>query len=235
MENTSDIIINGEQIIGTAERSQRDVSALSIFDAENMRYVKNVIAPKLAHEFGADRDDVEQDVWLKLLKSAKTLPQIESPKSFCFVTGKNNCLNNKRRTNREIKYLESLKTQDIHSTRKTAGGGTKVLYCTKAASPEEELLKSELREKVRKILQKFPPEKRRIIQLFWSGKSPKEIAELTGTPLKTIYGILKRIEKEILKELDLQEKFNREPELDDVLMDLIISSLENQIHGERHL
>jgi DNA-directed RNA polymerase specialized sigma subunit len=123
----------------------------------------------------------------------------------------------------------------VHSTRKSAGGGTKVIYCANASSPEKDLLKSELREKVLKILKTFPPEKVRLILLFWSGKSPKEIAELTQIPLKTVYGILKRIQKEIVKELDLQEKLDQEPELDAVLMDLIVSGLGNQTNAACHL
>ena len=191
--------------IFTAEQITRktDISDLPIFDPENMHYVKKVIAPSLASRFHQDRDDVEQDLWLKLCKSAQNLPDIESLKSFCFTTARNNCLNQERRNQLEVKYLESLKTQDIHSTRKSAGGGTVILHCSTATSPEDELSKSELRERVLKILKKFPPEKARLIRLFLSGKSPKEISELTGIPLKTVYRVLKQIQKELIKELGL--------------------------------
>jgi len=191
-------IIRADQITDKA-----DLSALSIFEPENMLYVKKVITPNLANKFHQDREDLEQELWLKLCKSAQSLPDIESPGAFCFTTARNICLNQERRAQLEVKYLEELKTRDKHSTRKSAGGGTMVLYRATATSPEEELLKSELRERVLKILKSLPPDKAKLFWLFLSGKSPKEISELTGIPLKTVYGILKRVEKELIKELGL--------------------------------
>lgn len=199
-------IIRADQITGKA-----DLSALSIFHPENMDYVKKVIAPNLANKFHQDREDVEQELWLKLCKSAQSLPDIESPKSFCFTAARNICLNQERRAQLEVKYLESLKTQDIHSTRKSAGGGTMVVHRATATTPEDELLKSELRERLLKILKSLPPDKARLFRLFLSGKSPKEISELTGIPLKTVYGVLKRIQKDLIKELGLEQTPEQEP------------------------
>jgi RNA polymerase sigma factor (sigma-70 family) len=229
MDDTNNII-TGEEITGKTEDSKSDNSDLPIFDAEIMRYVRNVIAPSLANKFHQDRDDVEQDLWLKLLMSARSLPIIESPKSFYFVTARNNCLNHERRSQLELRHLETLKTKDIHSTRKSAGGGTVAVHCATASSPEDEFFKSELRKKILKILKSLPPEKARLLRLFLAGKSPKEIAEQTNTPLKTVYGVLKRIQKEIIKELGLEETLAREPELEVVLVDLIISSLGESIN-----
>jgi RNA polymerase sigma factor (sigma-70 family) len=202
------------------ENTEIDLSSLPIFAPHMFSYVKRVIVPRFARQFGEDPDDLEQEYWVRVLKSAHLLANIEYPKSWAWATVLHLCINRKRDTR-----LERESTVAIESPE--ALGFT-------SDGPEEALIrktgKGQLCERVRSLVNALPPGKRQVVGLFLLEKSAKEIGEETQLSRATIYRRkeeAKAILKVIVQELGVEE------ELENYLADLIARSFLERSANER--
>ena len=189
--------ITQRHFVGTTATGENEVINWLIADHEiNDQLIK--IATTLAWSFGLDKDDVLQMLWLKLCTEIHTLRDPQCLKGWCHIIVGNYCRNVYRHQKVEDSYLENYRHEMRESTRR---GGRPMVQSTPVPNPEEELLlkEKEIRfaEAVRRVTRSFPP---KVVDGWLQEKSPKDIAEETGIPVKTIYGILKRMQKAIVEE-----------------------------------
>jgi DNA-directed RNA polymerase specialized sigma24 family protein len=203
-----------------------EVADVPEIDPTLFQYVDTVIAPKLAHAFGEEAQDVEQDFWLKVVKSKIQLKDIEHPKAYCYIAVKHQSLNRQRHYQNEKDHTDSHNLETLVSM-------ADVVCESSALNPEEALLLKERKAQVRdRILQIVyavePKEAAEVVHLRLMGVHPTEIARLLGKARATIYRMgkpLKEVQKKIIADLGVEEILKTQPRLRPALDDLIARSL----------
>ena len=147
-------------------------------------------------KYGPDRKDLKQFLRMSIYTKLHTLREPDAFKAWCSTVLKNYCLSIVKRKKREDAYLDKTRYSSQNSKRKTPGGTSVVHYST-VIGPDQELL---IKEVVLRATKSFPPK----IREGWAlEKTPREIAEDTGIPVKTIYRTLKMIQQALIEESGL--------------------------------
>jgi RNA polymerase sigma factor (sigma-70 family) len=157
--------------------------------SHHLAKVSNISAWK-CHE---EKDDVQQIYLLKMWVNSKP---IRNPKAWLNTVASNSRKNAFRHQEKVDNYVENLFNKSRESTRHN---GKPLIQSSNVLTPEQELLDRErqslLNKAMRRALEGFPPE---IVEAWLMEKDAKEIHQETGTPLSSVYRILKRMQKAII-------------------------------------
>lgn len=169
----------------------------------------------IAFRFRQDKDDLRQEIALKLSTDGYALRHIKCLKSWCYVTAMNICRNNHRHEKVVRRHGEMCAGESVWCRR---GGGAVVVQHSEVKTPEQEMLEqeaealwddreSELRERLRKplgdIIGSLPKDVQAVARLWDEGKSPEEIARIIGKSVKTVYRKHKEFQMEIVEKSGL--------------------------------
>lgn len=145
------------------------------------------------------REDAEDTMQEVLAKSVSYLPRFESPKAlvvWLYKVAKNHCLMSRRRSKFAPKHdlsLEELMPDRREFERLSAGD---------AVNPEMFAIRSEEAGRLRKAIQKLPPQYRIVLVLRdMEGLTDDEVAEITGLRSGTVRVRLHRARLFVRKEL----------------------------------
>jgi RNA polymerase sigma-70 factor, ECF subfamily len=149
------------------------------------------------------RQDAEDTMQEVLFKSVPYLPKFDSPKAlmvWLYKVAKNRCLMSRRRSKfapKEALSLEEL-MPDRRELEKLSGNAE--------GTPETSLLDRENAKRLRKAVQKLPPDYRLVLVLHdMEELSDTDVAEITGLRLGTIRVRLHRARLFVRKELAKQD------------------------------
>jgi DNA-directed RNA polymerase specialized sigma24 family protein len=175
----------------------------------------NSISGSLASEFNLNEKDLRSFINDKLLplihlvNNPNQRPMTECVHAWIYTSTHHYCLN----VMRHLKVIEKHEEATVHERTR---GKLNSIPILKSASldPEEQLLQkeedeeqasraTEIRVRVRAVIESYPPDYVTIAYLRGIGKKPKEIAAKTQIPLKTIYGRLKAMQKAVIEEIGL--------------------------------
>jgi RNA polymerase sigma factor (sigma-70 family) len=169
----------------------------------------------IAFRFRQDKDDLRQEIALKLSMDGYALRDIKCLKSWCYVTAMNICRNNHRHEKVVRRHGERCAGESVLCRR---GGGAVVVQHSEVKTPEQEMLEleqealrddlvSELSERLRKrlvdIIGALPKDVQQVARLWDEGKSPMEIARVIGKSVKTVYRKHKEFQMEIVEKSGL--------------------------------
>jgi RNA polymerase sigma factor (sigma-70 family) len=169
----------------------------------------------IAFRFRQDKDDLRQEIALKLSMDSYALRDIKCLKSWCYVTAMNICRNNHRHEKVVKRHGERCAGESVLCRR---GGGAVVVQHSEVKTPEQGMLElelealhddrvSELRARLRKrlvnIIGSLPKDVQVVARLWDEGKSPVEIAQVIGKSVKTVYRKHKEFQMEIVEKSGL--------------------------------
>jgi RNA polymerase sigma factor (sigma-70 family) len=169
----------------------------------------------IAFRFRQDKDDLRQEIALKLSIDGYALRDLKCLKSWCYVTAMNICRNNHRHEKVVRRHGERCAGESVLCRR---GGGGVVVQRSEVKTPEQEMLEleqealrddlvSELSERLRKrlvdIISALPKDVQEVARLWDEGKSPEEIAEVIGKSAKTVYRKHKEFQMELVEKSGL--------------------------------
>lgn len=209
MEDGIGDIGNQHNVIGLAVEPEAALRFLYT-DPEVQRELSGI-----AFSFRQDKDDLRQEVALKLSLEGYTLRDIKCLKSWCYVTAMNICRNNHRHEKVVRRHGERCAGESVLCRR---GGGTVVVQHSEVKTPEQEILElelealrddrvSELHERLRKrladIIGTLPKDVQVVARLWDEGKTPLEIAEVIGKSVKTVYRKHREFQMEIVEKIGL--------------------------------
>ena len=162
-----------------------------------MIHLLNEISAWAEWKYRQEKEDIRQILLMKLYLSISTLNNPRLLRSWCYRIVAHYCLNQIRHMVVVNSYRQSFKRQIKESTRQ---GGRPLVQSTAAPAQEQELLKKERNILLEKIVRmdnsSFPPE---MVDLWLKGKTPNEISEALKMPVKTVYGKLKKMEKQFIE------------------------------------
>ena len=148
------------------------------------------------------RQDAEDTMQEVLLKSVPNLPRFDSPRAlvvWLYKVAKNRCLMSRRRS--KFAPKEALSLEELMPDRKEL----EKLSGNPDGTPETSFLRRENAKRLRKAVQKLPPDYRLILVLHdMEDLSDSDIAEITGLRLGTIRVRLHRARLFVRKELAKQ-------------------------------
>lgn len=145
------------------------------------------------------REDAEDTMQEVLVKSVPYLPKFESPRAlvvWLYKVAKNHCLMSRRRSKFAPKQDLSLEElmPDRHDLERLSAGD--------AVNPEMFAIRSEEAGRLRKAIQKLPPQYRIVLVLRdMEGLTDDEVAEITGLRAGTVRVRLHRARLFVRKEL----------------------------------
>jgi len=151
-----------------------------------------------ARKYNQDKEDVRENVWIRIYNNIETLRQSSRFEEWCYQVTKHYCLNEIRHQQVERDFQDKVRNQNREDKRR---GGKPLVQPKLVPTQEQELLIKEqelvLKEVVRKATEKFP---KWLVDAWSIGKTPKQIIEETGQPPSTVYRMLKKLEKAIIDE-----------------------------------
>ena len=200
--------------------NRHDVSATVVEPEEALRflYTNPEVQRELsgiAFRFRQDKDDLRQEVALKLSLDGYTLRDIKCLKSWCYVTAMNICRNRHRHEKVVRRHGEKCAGESVLCRR---GGGAVVVQHSEVKTPEQEMLEVELealrddraselrarlRERLTDIIGALPKDVQVVARLWDEGKTPVEIAKVIGKSVKTVYRKHKEFQTEIVEKIGL--------------------------------
>lgn len=169
----------------------------------------------IAFRFRQDKDDLRQEIALKLSADGYALRDIECLRSWCYITATNICRNNHRHEKVVRRYGERCAGESVQCRR---GGGAVVVQHSEVKSPEQEMLEQEqealrddrvselqarLQERLGDIIGSLPKDVQLVARLWDEGKSPMEIAQVIQKSVKTVYRKHKEFQMEIIEKSGL--------------------------------
>jgi RNA polymerase sigma factor (sigma-70 family) len=201
-------------------RNQHSVSSLSVEQEEALLFLYadpevNRELNGIAFRFRQDKDDLRQELALKLSTEGYALRDIKCLKSWSYVTAMNICRNNHRHEKVVRRHGESCAGESVKCRR---GGGAVVVQHSEVKTPEQELLEQEqetlrdnriselrarLRERLADIIGSLPKDVQVVARLWDEGKSPEEIAQVIRKSVKTVYRKHKEFQVEIVEKIGL--------------------------------
>jgi RNA polymerase sigma-70 factor (ECF subfamily) len=142
---------------------------------------------RFAYTFLNDSDDAEevvQNCFVKLWEGRKTLIIGNSPKSYLFTMIRNTCLN-------QIKHILIREDYKVFNEKQLS-----------EVEPEAQSETVDLQQKVGKIIQNMPPQRRKIFELSrFEGLKYKEIATHLNISVKTVENHMGSAMKQLREEL----------------------------------
>jgi RNA polymerase sigma factor (sigma-70 family) len=213
--------ITGGLLIEETTNTDTDLSALPIFQPHMLRYVNRVIVPRFARQFGEDPEELEQEFWLKVLKSRHLLYHIDYPKSWAWVTMRHLCLNRKRDRRLEKECTVAIESAEALSTM--ADGPEEVV--------DHKERRTRLRDMIMCIIEGLPPQEAHVVHLFLIGKSAQQVVKETQLSMATVYRIrdkAKAILKHIVREYGIDIQLEDQRSLTDYLEHMVAMSLLEQ-------
>jgi RNA polymerase sigma factor (sigma-70 family) len=177
----------------------------------------NSISVSLASEFNLNEKDLKSFINDKLLplihlvNNPNQRSMTECVHAWIYTSTYNHCLN----VMRHLKVVE--KHEEATAHERTRGKLNSIPILKSAGlDPEEQLLQkeadqelasrtTEIRARVRAVIESYPPDYATIAYLWGIGKKPKEIAAQTNIPVKTIYGRLAALLKAVIEEIGLDD------------------------------
>jgi RNA polymerase sigma-70 factor (ECF subfamily) len=146
------------------------------------------------------REDAEDTMQEVLTKSISYLPKFESPKAlvvWLYKVAKNHCLMSRRRRSK-FAPKQDLSLEDLMPDRQEL----EHLSASDAVNPEMFAIRSEEAGRLRKAIQKLPPQYRIVLVLRdMEGLTDEEVAEITGLRSGTVRVRLHRARLFVRKEL----------------------------------
>lgn len=126
-------------------------------------------------------EDISQDIFLKLWSSADTYLPMARFTTFLYTIAKNMCLN----------FLAKIKssphTQSIHDILVDNDDDLQNKLANNDSLPDQELLSSEIQDKIKKAIGKLSPEHRLVFILTeYHGLSYQEVANIAQCPVGTV-------------------------------------------------
>jgi RNA polymerase sigma factor (sigma-70 family) len=171
--------IRREHVVINLSAEQTEVLALLYTDREIDRKLGSI-----AFRFGQDKDDLRQELALKLSCEGYALRNVKCLKSWCKVTATNIC-NNEYRHDKVVKrHREQCLNENVQGKMR---GGAIVLQRSTVQTPEQQMLEHELRRRQRSIINSLPQDVQTIAALWDEGKSAAEIAKEVGKSVATVY------------------------------------------------
>jgi RNA polymerase sigma-70 factor (ECF subfamily) len=142
------------------------------------RYGKTVkaVVVRVVHE-EAEADDVLQEIFLQIWKEAENYsPQAGRPLGWVVTLARRRAIDSLRRRQAYSRAKERFESQLDHHPESWSRNRI-----------AEDLVQSDLRRFLARQMNLLPPFQREVIKLsFFEGRSHREIATLTGTPLGTV-------------------------------------------------
>jgi RNA polymerase sigma factor (sigma-70 family) len=143
-----------------------------------------------------DKDDLRQELALRLATGGYELRDVKCLKSWCFVTAMNLCRNGYRHDKVVRRYCERCAGENVESRRR---GGAVVIQRSEVKTPEQEMLEQEQDERLQtgldNIIGSLPKDMQMIAKLWGEGKPPAEIAKAAGKSVPTVYRKLKAVQQ----------------------------------------
>ena len=180
---------------------EEGISDISVEQEEalTLLYTDRAIDRKLsgiAFRFGQDKDDLRQELALKLSRDGYALRNVKCLKSWCGVAATNIC-NNEYRHDKTVRHHREACLYE--NTLGKMRGGTVVLQRSAVETPEQQTLEQELQDRRRSIIDSLPPDDQAIILLWDEGKSAAEIVKEVGKSPATVYRKLKEFQKQVVE------------------------------------
>jgi RNA polymerase sigma factor (sigma-70 family) len=240
MENSDDSDITLERIIPEAIKGNLKALDDDPLASRWLTQLLDRITVSTSWQYKVDADDVRDVISEKLVFEICTvvnphnIPWRDCLESWCWTVARHYCLNVIRHRGVVNKHQDSITHDNTNSTK--IGGSIFVTHSA-VASPEEELLKkeqnrlwedrtAEIRRKVQEIVGSLPPEHAEIALMFlWEKKPVEEIIKETNKSSATVYRILKKINKAIIKKIRVEQILEDQPEHAAGLKELIANSL----------
>ncbi len=149
------------------------------------------------------REDAEDTMQEVLVKSLPHLPRFDSPRAlvvWLYKVAKNRCLMNRRKS--KFAPKQELSLEELMPDRQEL----ELLSAEGAINPESFAIRSEQAERLRKAIQKLPPQYRIVLVLRdMEGLTDDEVAEIVGLRSGTVRVRLHRarlfVRKELMKTL----------------------------------
>lgn len=186
-----------EQLVEKAV-SGDEVALNALIAHPEMNQILEELSAWAERMYEQDREDIKQNLLIISYKNIHSLRDTSNFKSWLFKIARNYCLNTIRRDKREKLFSDEVSDQNRADKKLD---GEPLAQFKSELTPEQELLikeKETLFEKqVRKATEPFSPE---IVERWANGQSPKQIAEETGRPLKSVYRVLKNMQDAIIRE-----------------------------------
>jgi RNA polymerase sigma factor (sigma-70 family) len=177
----------------------------------------NSISVSLASEFNLNEKDLKSFINDKLLplihlvNNPNQRSMTECVHAWIYTSTHHYCLN----VMRHLKVIE--KHEEATAHERTRGKLNSIpIFKSAGPDPEEQLLQkeadeetasrtTEIRARVRAVIESYPPDYVTIAYLWGIGMKPKEIAAQTNIPVKTIYGRLTAMLKAVIEEIGLDD------------------------------
>lgn len=156
---------------------------------------------------------------IRSIKNPTNLPWCDRLTAWCKVVVRNRGLALVRARKPREAYRKRVIRENVISKR----CGEEIM-ASRVKTPLEELMdkerelrkqrrQAEIAATAKKLIDSFPPGKKRIAELWGKGKSPKQIIQETGRSASTVYRILEEIEKAIVEEIGAKEAIREQPKL----------------------
>lgn len=175
----------------------RDKETL-ITDPETDEFLDR-ISGSVAWRFHQEKDDVKQELRLKMLTDSDDLRDPACIKGWVSAIATNWCLNKVRRQKLERSYLER-KTHEAKES--TSHNGEALLQSSPVQTPEDELLESERYSLIQAtLLGEVRKSPKWLADAWGPEKSTREMIAETGKPPATVYRHLKNQQKRMVNAL----------------------------------
>ncbi len=169
----------------------------------------------IAFRFRQDKDDLRQEIALKLSMDGHALRHIKCLKSWCYVSAMNICRNSYRHEKVVRLHSERCLGESVQCRR---GGGAVIVQNSGVRTPEQEMVEQEqealrneraselrarLRERLEAVIGSLPKEVQVVARLWDEGKSPVDISQVIGKSVQTVYRKHKEFQMEIIEKCGL--------------------------------
>lgn len=212
--DVSDITL--DQLIEEAIRKDRDALDKAVAHPE-MAAILNEVAGKTAAKYrtatkyGLDADDIKQKLVVKMYESIDTIKNPEGRewraclKSWLYSVAGNLSLSNDKHSKVEKGYVDyCISGESTCGKIKSTGDSSHNLQSSEAPAQEQAHLDKErevlFRTAFKRLLRRFPRAKQ-VMKLWDEGRSVKEVAAITGLPIKAVYRLEGRFLKELVAEV----------------------------------
>jgi len=167
----------------------------------------------IAFRFRQNKDDLRQELALKLSREGYTLRDVKCLKKWCGVAATNICNNEYRHEKTVWRHREACLNENIQGKMR---GGAIVLQRSAVKTPEQQMLEQELGQereaqlqarineivgRLYDIFDSLPKDVLEIAKLWAEGKTPAEITKAVGKSIATVYRKHKEFQRVIVERI----------------------------------